>query len=79
MIKLNKNSTIQEANESPQNDNTASQQHATATRPDVVDAKVYKLKTELYDGTLNEKSEDYHDGAHKAYNTILDIINEYGN
>lgn len=42
-------------------------------------AKVYKLKTELYDGTLNEKSEDYHDGAHKAYNTILDIINEYGN
>ncbi len=42
-------------------------------------AKVYKLKTELYDGTLTEKSEDYHDGAHKAYNTILDIINEYGN
>jgi len=42
-------------------------------------AKVYKLKTELYDGTLEKKSEEYHEGAHTAYNTILDIINEYGN
>lgn len=40
-------------------------------------AKVYKLKTELYDGTQHDKSGDWHDGAHHAYNTILDIINEY--
>lgn len=42
-------------------------------------AKVYKLKTELYDGTQHDKSGDWHDGAHHAYNTILDLLNEYSN
>lgn len=42
-------------------------------------AEIYKLKTNLYDGTYHDKSEDWHDGAHHAYNTILDLLNEYSN
>ena len=45
MIKLNKKSTIQETTEVPKSSDTPSQQNATATRPEVVDAKVYKLKS----------------------------------
>lgn len=40
-------------------------------------ARVYKLKTELYDGSRQDKNSDWHDGAHHAYNQILDILNEY--
>ncbi len=39
--------------------------------------RVYKLKTELYDGKHKDKSGDWHDGAHEAYNRILDILSEY--
>lgn len=39
--------------------------------------RVYKLKTELYDGKQSDKPGQWHDGAHHAYNRILDILNEY--
>lgn len=40
-------------------------------------ARIYKLKTELYNGTERDKSAQWHDGAHSAYNRILEILNEY--
>jgi len=40
-------------------------------------SRVYKLKTELYDGKQSDKGGEWHDGAHHAYNRILDILNEY--
>ncbi len=41
--------------------------------------KVYKYKTELYDGTFNDKSGEWHEGSHHAYNRILELLNEYSN
>ena len=48
-------------------------------RLDKVDilARVYKMKTALYDGQHSDKSGDWHDGAHDAINKVLDAINEY--
>jgi len=46
------------------------------TKTDLL-ARVYKLKTQLYNGSEHDKSGDWHDGAHQAYNKILDILNEY--
>lgn len=40
-------------------------------------AKVYKLKTDLYDGVHDKKTGQWHDGAHDTLNTVLDILNEY--
>ena len=42
-------------------------------------SKVYKQKTRLYDGDHGNKNGDWHDGAHYAFNKILDILNEYAN
>ena len=48
-------------------------------RLDKVDilARVYKMKTALYDGQYSDKSGDWHDGAHDALSKVLDAINEY--
>ena len=48
-------------------------------RLDKVDilARVYKMKTALYDGQHSDKSGDWHDGAHDALSKVLDAINEY--
>ena len=40
-------------------------------------ARLVKLKNELYNGVHHDKNGDWHDGAHHAYNQILDILNEY--
>ena len=42
-----------------------------------IEARIYKLKTALYDGQHSDKSGDWHDGAHDALNKVLDAINEY--
>jgi len=42
-------------------------------------SRVYKLKTALYNGQHHDKSGDWHDGAHKALNDVLDIIDEFSN
>lgn len=42
-----------------------------------IQARIYKLKTALYDGQHKDKPGQWHDGAHAAYNEILDILNEY--
>jgi hypothetical protein len=39
--------------------------------------RMYKLKTDLYNGMHGDKSGDWHDGAHQAYNKILEILDEY--
>jgi hypothetical protein len=39
--------------------------------------RVYKMKNELYNGVHGNKSGDWHDGAHDAYNKILDMLNEF--
>jgi hypothetical protein len=40
-------------------------------------ARVYKLKTALYNGEQSDKSGDWHDGAHDSLNKVLEILNEY--
>jgi len=40
-------------------------------------ARIYKLKTALYNGEQHDKSGDWHDGAHDALNKVLDILQEY--
>ena len=41
-------------------------------------AKVYKLKTELYDKETNPgMTGKWYDGAHDSLDKVLDIINEY--
>jgi len=42
-------------------------------------SKVYKQKTRLFDGDYGNKNGDWHDGAHYAFNKVLDILNEYAN
>jgi len=42
-----------------------------------IQARIYKLKTALFDGEHKDKSEEWHDGAHAAYNAVLDILTEY--
>jgi hypothetical protein len=39
--------------------------------------RIYKMKTELYNGTHRDKSKEWHDGAHDALNKMLDLLNEY--
>ena len=48
-------------------------------RLDKVDilARVYKMKTTLYNGLHNNKSKEWEDGAHYALNQVLDALNEY--
>ena len=48
-------------------------------RIDKVDilARVYKMKTALYNGHHSDKSVDWHDGAHDALSKVLDALNEY--
>jgi len=40
-------------------------------------ARVYKLKTALYNGQHKKKGKDWHDGAHAALTSVLDILDEY--
>ena len=41
-------------------------------------AKVYKLKTELYDKETNPSmTGQWYDGAHNSLDKVLDILNEY--
>ena len=42
-----------------------------------LEARVYKLKTGLYNGEHGDKNGDWHDGAHHALNKILDMLQEY--
>ena len=42
-----------------------------------IEARIYKLKTALYNGQHGDKSGDWHDGHHQALNNVLDILQEY--
>jgi len=42
-----------------------------------IQSRIYKLKTALYDGKHEDKGKDWHDGAHAALNSVLDILQEY--
>ena len=48
----------------------------TVTKTDML-ARVYKIKTALYNGEYRDKGAGWHDGAHEALNKVLDILNEY--
>jgi hypothetical protein len=39
--------------------------------------RVYKMKTELYDGKHKDKPGQWHDGAHDAYNRILELLDQF--
>jgi hypothetical protein len=40
-------------------------------------ARVYKMKTALYNGQHHDKSAEWHDGAHDALSKVLEALNEY--
>jgi len=40
-------------------------------------SRLYKLKTQLFNGDHKDKSGDWHDGAHSSLNSVLDILQEY--
>ena len=40
-------------------------------------ARVYKMKTALYEGLYDDKDKDWHDGAHHALSKVLEALNEY--
>lgn len=41
-------------------------------------ARVMKLKTKLYDGEImGDESPQYKEGAHHAFNLILEFLDEY--
>ena len=42
-----------------------------------LESRLYKLKTEYYNGKFQEKSDEWKDGAHYSMNLVLDILNEY--
>ena len=42
-----------------------------------IDARVLKLKTELYEGKYDGASEEWLNGAHYSLNLVLDILQEY--
>lgn len=42
-----------------------------------VESRVYKLKTELYDGQHRDESCEWHDGAHYALGKVLEMLQEY--
>jgi hypothetical protein len=44
-----------------------------------LEARLYKLKTSLYNGQHQDKNGDWHDGAHHALNSVLEILQEYSN
>lgn len=40
-------------------------------------AKIYKLKTELYNGKYEHETGEWHDGAHHTLNKVLEHLQEY--
>jgi len=48
----------------------------TVTKVDLL-ARIYKLKTALYNGEHKDKGAEWHDGAHYALTSVLDILDEY--
>ena len=42
-----------------------------------LEARLYKLKTALFEGEHSDKNGDWHDGYHEALNKVLDILQEY--
>ena len=40
-------------------------------------ARIYKLKTSLYNGQHEDKGKEWDDGAHSALTSVLDILDEY--
>ena len=48
----------------------------TMTKIDL-EARLYKLKTALYEGEHHDKSGDWHDGYHEAISRMLDYLQEW--
>jgi len=42
-----------------------------------LECRIHKLKTSLYDRESENKNEDFHEGAHNAYNEVLNILQEW--
>jgi hypothetical protein len=46
------------------------------TKVDIV-SRLYKLKTSLFNGDHKDKTGQWHDGAHYALNSVLNVLDEY--
>jgi hypothetical protein len=42
-----------------------------------MNAKVFKLKSDLYEGKYGEVGEEWLNGAHYSLNKVIDILQEY--
>ena len=42
-----------------------------------IEPRIYKLKTNLYNGHYGDKSDEWRDGYHAALNSVLDILQEF--
>jgi|ETNmetMinimDraft_25_1059894.scaffolds.fasta_scaffold85336_1 hypothetical protein len=46
---------------------------------DEIKVRILKLKNALYEGEYHYKGDVWNNGAQEAYNSILGILDEYGN
>ena len=44
---------------------------------DELKVRILKLKNALHEGMYYSKGHDWNNGAHDAYNIVLDILDEY--
>lgn len=42
-----------------------------------IKVRLHKLKTALYEGVYNDKSGDWHEGAHEMVTKALNMLDEY--
>ena len=49
---------------------------ATVSKVDIL-ARIYKMKTSLYNGEYRHMNGEWHEGAHHMLNKVLDTLNEY--
>jgi len=42
-----------------------------------IEARVLRLKNQIYEGMYDGSSEDWLDGAHHSLNKVLEILQEY--
>ena len=42
-----------------------------------LEPRLHKLKTSLYSGQYEDKTGEWHDGAHYMLNQVLNILGEY--
>lgn len=40
-------------------------------------SRIYKLKTQIYNGSHDDQSDEWHEGAHYMLNKVLEFMEEF--